>query len=214
MTTTTDAGWAFATKGRKAHYFNSNSPTSVCGRFETYPGSGRRADAGVKLSDNCAACDRYVQEAIRNAPPVESPRDLARRALAEHAILAEATRLSKETDARLKEALGQGGRLTFGETEGDLGMVYTTAPKGTWKVVDDRAFLAWVKENAPHGIVEAVDPLVQKSLLARGADPATGEIPDGIEFVVGGSYLTVTPAAGAKAVARQLVNPIMPEVTQ
>ena len=60
---------------------------------------------------------------------VETPRNLARRALAE------AGRLSKETDARLKEALGEGGRLTFGETEGDLGMVYTTAPKGTWKVV-------------------------------------------------------------------------------
>lgn len=209
-----DAGWAFATQGRKAHYFNSNSPTSVCGRFEPSPGSGRRADAGEKLSDNCAACDRYVQEAIRNAPPVESPRDLARRALAEHAILAEATRLSKETDARLRDALGEGGRLTFGANEGDLGMVYTTAPKGTYKVMDERAFLAWVRENAPHGIVETVDPLVRKSLLARGADPYTGEVPDGIELVVGGAYLTVKPAEGAKAIARQLVNPMMPEVNR
>lgn len=214
MTINSKAGWAYATEGRKAHWFNSNSPASACGKFYPSPASGRADDAGVKQRDNCAACDRYVEEAIRNAPPVESPRDLARRALAEHAILAEATRLSKETDARLKEALGQGGRLTFGEAEGDLGMVYTTDPKGTWKVVDPRAFLAWVKENAPHGIIEAVDPLVEKSLLARGADPATGEIPDGIEFVIGGSSLTVKPAAGAKAVARQLVNPIMPEVTQ
>ena len=78
--------------------------------------------------------------------------------------------------------------------------------------MDERAFLAWVRENAPHGIVETVDPLVQKSLLARGADPHTGEVPDGIELVVGGSYLTVKPAEGAKALARQLVNPMMPEV--
>lgn len=213
MTTTTDTGWAFATQGRKAHWFAA-SATSACGKFDRAEHTGLRQDAGTKLVDNCAACDRIVQVTVRDAAPVETPRDLAKRSIVEHAILAEATRLSKETDARLREALGQGGRLTFGEAEGDLGMVYTTDPKGTWKVVDPRAFLAWVKENAPHGIIEAVDPLVEKSLLARGADPATGEIPDGIEFVIGGSYLTVKPAAGAKAVARQLVNPIMPEVTR
>ena len=209
MTINSKAGWAYATEGRKAHWFNSNSPASACGKFVPSPASGRADDTGTKQRDNCAACDRYVEEAIRNAAPVETVDQLLRRAIGEHAVLKVAKELSLETDAKLREALGVGGRR---DDPDGFGIAYVTKPKGTYKVTDERAYLAWVKANRPHAIVETVDPMFTKSLLLNEGATSDGEVADGIEHVVGNPALTVKPEHAAVEFARQLLAPSLPEV--
>lgn len=196
-------GWAAATVGQKQHWFVGDRLGSACGKFDRAPNTDLHPDEGEKRSWYCAACDKLV--AVSRGK--ETPQDVARRAIGEHAIVAEATRLMRETDRQLAELLGQGGRLTIGE----LGLVYTTDPKGTYKVVDRPAFVRWCEANLPHAIVPAVDPMIEKALLAEG-HTRDGEIPDGVEFVVGASALTVKPSPVAVSVARQLVAPILPEV--
>lgn len=196
------AGWAFAEVGRKAHYYlDENAVAPVCGKaFPRSAYTTLRPDAGEKLTDNCAACDRVVETTVRLAPPVQTDDDLLLQALGEHAILKQARVMSKETDARLAEALGTGGRR-----DSDYGMAYVTSPKGTYKVVDERAFLAWVKANRPHAIVDAVDPTFTRAVLAEGCC-SDGEVPDGIDLVVGAPVLTVKPNAMADKAAAALLG--------
>ena len=199
-----ERGWAAATKGQKQHWFEGDRLGSACGRFERAPATDLHADEGEKRAWYCAACDKLVEAGIRGK---ESPQDVARRALGQKAILLEATAIAKETERELADLLGVGGRLTIP----GVGKVWTTDPKGTWKVVDRPAFVRWCEKNLPHAIVPAVDPMVEKALLMEG-HTKDGEIPDGFEFVVGASSLTVSPAEDARELARQLVRPILPEV--
>lgn len=199
------AGWGRNRSGRVLHWYLSASAPSVCGKGDPVP-AVEYADDDPDKGRLCVSCDRWVQSQVRDRAPEETPLDLARRALGEHAVIDRARELARETDARLAEVIGQGGRLTVE----DLGMVYTTDPKGTYKVSDRRAFVEWVKVNRPGSIVSAVDYLFEKAVLVEGCT-SDGEVPDGIEFVVGASVLTVRPSGKARElVADMFLPPALP----
>lgn len=132
-------------------------------------------------------------------------RDIARRAIGEKAILDAAKELHDQTRAELAGELEAGDRVTIKADGTPLGMVYVTDPKGTLRIVDDEAFLAWVQANHPTAIIPAVNPAWQRALLAAGAD-SNGEVPDGCEVVVGRPTLVVKPSDAAKAIALGLVQ--------
>ena len=132
-------------------------------------------------------------------------RDIARRAIGEKAILDAAEKLHAQTRAELAGELEAGDRVTIKADGTPLGMVYVTDPKGTLRIVDDEAFLAWVERNHPTAIVPLLNPAWQRALLAKGADE-NGEVPDGCEVIVGRPTLVVKPSDAAKAVALGLVQ--------
>ena len=132
-------------------------------------------------------------------------RDIARRAIGEKAILDAAEKLHAQTRAELAGELEAGDRVTIKADGTPLGMVYVTDPKGTLRIVDDEAFLAWVQANHPTAIIPAVNPAWQRALLAAGAD-SNGEVPDGCEVIVGRPTLVVKPSDAAKAIALGLVQ--------
>lgn len=80
-----------------------------------------------------------------------------------------------------------------------------TAPVSA-KVTDERAFVAWVRENAPTELVDAVRESYTKRLLAQVKDDPDGramnpagelvQVP-GITREVGDPKVVVSPAAGA-----------------
>ena len=132
-------------------------------------------------------------------------REVARRAIGEKAILDAAKELHDQTRADLAGELEAGDRVTIKADGVSLGMVYVTDPKGTLRIVDDEAFLAWVQANHPTAIIPAVNPAWQRALLSAGAD-SNGEVPDGCEVIVGRPTLVVKPSDAAKAIALGLVQ--------
>ena len=128
-------------------------------------------------------------------------RDIARRAIGEKAILDAAKELHDETRAALAKAMEAGDRVKIKADDGtDLGMVYVSDPRGTLRVVDEAAFVAWVQANHPGAIIPTVNPAWQRALLSAGCD-TNGEVPDGCETVVGRPTLTVKPTDEARALA-------------
>ena len=132
-------------------------------------------------------------------------REVARRAIGEKAILDAAKELHDQTRAELSGEIEAGDRVTIKADGTPLGMVYVTDPKGTLRIVDDEAFLAWVQANHPTAIIPAVNPAWQRALLSAGAD-SNGEVPDGCEVIVGRPTLVVKPSDAAKAIALGLVQ--------
>ena len=134
---------------------------------------------------------------------------MARRLVGEKAFLDEAQKLHQET----REAAG--GVFAAGDRKdlGDLGMVYVTKPKGSWRISDEDALLAWLQQHAPLYLAERTIPartVVEVSpLLLRELDD--GRLPDadgelvavpGVEFRPGNPTLTVKASAAAHALAR------------
>jgi hypothetical protein len=91
----------------------------------------------------------------------------------------------------------------------NLGAVTLACGDPRAKVVDDRAFLAWVVDRYPGEVVQQVRDAFTKKLLdgatAAGepVDALTGEVVPGVELVAGDPYLMVRPAAGAKERMRE-----------
>lgn len=138
------------------------------------------------------------------------PHDLARRAIGEKSVIEAATEIHAATREELAASLSRGTKHTafnYDETI-ELGQVWMTNPKGSWRVTDEAALLAWVEANHPTALVEVhetrISPAWLKGLLADGAD-ANGEEPPGISLVAGRPTLTVKPSAAAKDLARSLV---------
>lgn len=138
------------------------------------------------------------------------PHDLARRAIGEKSILDAAAEIHAATREELAASLSRGTKHTaFNDDESiELGQVWMSNPKGSWRVTDEAALLAWVEANHPSALVEVhetrISPAWLKGLLADGAD-ANGEEPPGISLVAGRPTLTVKPSAAAKDIARSLV---------
>lgn len=79
-----------------------------------------------------------------------------------------------------------------------VGTLSISGGKETAKVVDERAFLAWVKKNAPGEVVETVRDSYRKALLKQ--IQGSGELPDGVELGQGDPYSTVRLSKGAEAI--------------
>ena len=137
-------------------------------------------------------------------------RDIARRAIGEKCILEAARELHDQTRAELAAGMQAGDRLQVDT----LGMVYVTAPKGSWRVTDPAALLEWAREHAPHLIVSrVVEDVPTLPLDADGELPLpTGESvrPDGVEWVQGPPILTVKPTTEARIAAKGRLRELEP----
>lgn len=121
--------------------------------------------------------------------------EIALRLAAIKAVDERLTKMWEDVRALAAEELDAGDRkaakLPSGTT---VGNVSKTDPKPTTKakVVDEAAFLKWVKKNRKSAIVERVRESDQRSILE--AIDETGEIPDGVDLVesCGRPNVTVT----------------------
>ena len=97
----------------------------------------------------------------------------------------------KDAKAALAAAgMGPGDRVHARVSDGvSGGTVSMSAPKGTWKVRDEDAFTRWVQESRPDEIVPSVRASYKTHVL-RNVEK-TGEVPDGVEFAEGSSFVTV-----------------------
>lgn len=93
----------------------------------------------------------------------------------------------------------------------ELGAVVVAAGKPKARVVDERAFLAWVVDRYPAEVVQVVRESFARAVLAAATaagdpiDARTGEVIPGVEMSAGEPYLTVRPATHAKERMRGLL---------
>jgi len=107
------------------------------------------------------------------------------------------------TDEAKKVLAGQLRRGTIsafvedGDEPVDVGTVVVVPTRFAWDVVDEVAFLKWVKTNRPTAIVESVRSSDQKSILegVEAAAKAGGEVPDGVGRVRSTGYVQVKQTA-------------------
>lgn len=85
-----------------------------------------------------------------------------------------------------------------------LGTVRVSGGKEAARVVDEQAFMGWVRKNAPQELVEIVRDSYRKAVLK--AVLSGGEVPDGVELAQGEPYTTVTLTAGAADVVLAAVR--------
>ena len=140
--------------------------------------------------------------------------DLISRAVLRKAVLDHLHGIDREARDALLYTMRPGDRLTAWDDETDLGMVYVTKPKPTYRITDPAAFLAWVEANRPDEIVTTVAVSGNFTELIRrqgeAVDPETGEVvvPDGVsaEPVPGSPTLTVKPSPAAVALAAARID--------
>ncbi len=138
----------------------------------------------------------------------------ARQAMAAQLLSSVITAECKPVKADLLASMLDSGveRVRVTDDNGiNLGAVSITAGRKSARVVDDRAFLAWVADRYPQEVVSMVRESFTRMLLdaatAAGdpVDAKTGEVIPGVEISAGEPYLTVRPAADAKARMRDAV---------
>jgi hypothetical protein len=112
----------------------------------------------------------------------------ALKAFADH--VKAATERAKDT---LTDQLHRGTISAFveGEEPTDVGTIVVVPDRPGWGVVDEAAFLAWVKVNRPTAIVESVRSSDKASILEAIGKDKTGEVPDGVARVKATGYVQV-----------------------
>jgi hypothetical protein len=88
--------------------------------------------------------------------------------------------LRDEAGSHLEPGDKKAAKLPDGSTGASI-LKTDPKPSTSWKVTDETAFLAWVKEHRPTAIVEQVRSSDTTSILAGIA--TSGEVPDGVEEV-------------------------------
>lgn len=100
--------------------------------------------------------------------------------------------LTERGKAKLEAQLRRGTISAFvedGEESLDVGTVVVVPTRFDWGVVDERAFLEWVRKNRPDAIVESVRTSDKTSILT-GIEKS-GEVPDGVGRVRSSGYVSV-----------------------
>jgi len=77
----------------------------------------------------------------------------------------------------------------------DVGTIVVVPDRHAWGVVDEAAFLAWVKVNRPSAIVESVRSSDKTSILEAIGKDKDGEVPDGVARVKSTGYVQVKQTA-------------------
>lgn len=118
----------------------------------------------------------------------------ARDAALQAAVMKALGTIVKDVDDRVRRdvmtVLDPGDRKSAVLPDGTkVGTVSVTEGRQGWRVVDDRAFLEWVREHRPHAIVEQVRDSDKRAIL--DGIRKTGEVPDGVEPTQGAPYVTV-----------------------
>lgn len=86
----------------------------------------------------------------------------------------------------------------------ELGTVTMTKGRESWRLTDEKALIAWARDNAPHLIVERI---AEADLTALKRKPITeeGEILPGFEPVTGEPYPSIRAVPGAAALIESAV---------
>jgi hypothetical protein len=93
-----------------------------------------------------------------------------------------------------------------------LGTASLVGGKPTAKVIDEGAFLGWVKANHPDQVREIVDLAYRNKLMKAaesagvGVDPSTGELIPGVEVGESKQYARVTPNTEARERIKGLIH--------
>ena len=129
-----------------------------------------------------------------------SARELALR-LAVHKALTDRLKAARgQLDEEARRELEPGDRVTVKLPSGErVGSVTLAQGRATARVVDERAFIAWVAEHYPHELVQAVRESFKRTVLdmvrheGGWLDTTTGELVEvpGVEVTVGDPYPTV-----------------------
>lgn len=124
-----------------------------------------------------------------------SAREVALRLAALKAVKDALTKEEGSSKGALMDDLDPGDRKQAALPDGTkVATVSVSQREAAFKVTDERAFLAWVKEHRPTAIVEAVRESDQKSILEGIA--TSGEMPDGVELgEPGAPYVSVRQSA-------------------
>lgn len=132
-------------------------------------------------------------------------RQLALRLAAIKAVKDVVTAAEKAAKAEAADVLDPGDRKNAVTDDGaSVGTITYAQPSDALRVVDESAFLAWVKQNRPSAVVESVRESDKTSILT--AAQATGELPDGVDLVTRAGYITVRQSP-AQVAALMAANP-------
>lgn len=85
--------------------------------------------------------------------------------------------------------MGPGDRVHARVGDDSAGTVSMSSPKERFTVRDQDEFTRWVQKNRPEEIVPQVRKSFQDHVLRSAA--STGEVPDGVELVVGSPSVSV-----------------------
>lgn len=142
--------------------------------------------------------------------------DAAAEAVGWQIIEAEAKKRKDEARAWLLDHLDNEVSQTRAVVDGvEVGKATLTHGKTEPKVIDEHEFIAWVREQYPSELVEAVNPAFQKAYFAanlhQGPDGVaietpTGRVVPGVEFLTGSDKLTVTKSPDARRIIADLVT--------
>lgn len=139
---------------------------------------------------------------------------LARTVTASKLVADEIKARGDEAKSELMEIFEATGadRVTVTDDDGTkLATVSKGAGRTSASVVDETAFLSWVKGTYPEAIVETVDAEWKARLLklmkdaGDPVDPNTGEVVPGAAVTTGASYVSARPTPEAKAKMRDLL---------
>lgn len=91
----------------------------------------------------------------------------------------------------------------------EVGVINHTRPSESWQVVDDAAYLAWVRANRPDEIVtvEQVRPAFTRAL--DDVITRTGEVPDGVILTQTPGHVRVTVTQDHKAAMRASLGEVL-----
>lgn len=131
------------------------------------------------------------------------------------ALKEEADQARKST-LELMDQLGAERVRVTDESGANLGSVSVAAGRVSVRVVDERAFVAWVAKNHPSELVQVVRESFKEKVLASAkakAEPGDntavgpdGEVVPGLEVVHGTPYVTTRPTAEARERMRDLLR--------
>jgi len=131
-------------------------------------------------------------------------------------VLKEEAEQARRSTLELMDQLGVERVRVTDESGANLGAVTIAAGRVSVRVVDERAFVAWVARNYPSELVQVVRDSFKEKVFAavkkhaEQGDPTAvgpdGEVVPGLEVVHGTPYVTARPTADARERMRELLT--------
>lgn len=131
-------------------------------------------------------------------------------------VLKEEADQARKSTLELMDQLGVERVRVTDESGANLGAVTIAAGRVSVRVVDEQAFVAWVRRNHPSELVQVVRDSFREKVFASAkakVEPGDstavgpdGEVVPGLEVVHGTPYVTARPTAEARERMRDLLR--------